>query len=119
MLTREFKMQKPKLSSFKRLVEYCMDDQGNELRVKDVNISNCASTDVADAINEVILTQSLNTRSKKDKSMHLILSFRPQDEPKLTPELREKLEKEFVEKLGIDDEKLVKRFLRILQSRGC
>ena len=103
MLTREFKMKQPKLSSFKRLVEYCMDDQGNELRVKDVNISNCASTDVADAINEILLTQSLNTRSKKDKTMHLILSFKPQDEAKLTPELREKLEKEFVEKIGFGE----------------
>ncbi len=103
MLTREFKMKQPKLSSFKRLVEYCMDDQGNELRVKDVNISNCASTDVADAINEIMLTQSRNTRSKKDKTTHLILSFKPQDEPKLTPELREKLEKEFVEKIGFGE----------------
>ena len=103
MLTREFKMRQPKLSSFKRLVEYCMDDQGNELRVKDVNISNCASTDVADAINEIMLTQSRNTRSKKDKTMHLILSFKPQDEPILTPELREKLEKEFVEKIGFGE----------------
>lgn len=103
MLTREFIMRQPKLSSFKRLVEYCMDDQGNELRVKDVNISNCASTDVSDAINEILLTQSRNTRSKKDKTMHLVLSFNSQDESKLTPELRKKLEKEFIEKIGFGE----------------
>lgn len=55
------------------------------------------------AIEEVVATQDLNTRSKKEKTYHLIVSFRPEDQEKLTEEVFKEIEKRFAEALGLSE----------------
>ena len=59
----------------------------------------CAGTYSGDdynlAIAEVLATQELNTRSTKEKTYHLVVSFRTEDEGKLTLD-------EAAEELGLD-----------------
>lgn len=101
MLSKEIKMKNAKVSSFKRLTEYLTDSQNNDLRVQDVHISNCQSNNVKDAVNEILITQLKNTRATKDKTLHIILSFRPEDQKKLTPEIRAEIEEQFCKDIGL------------------
>ncbi len=100
MLTKEIKMNDAGKSSFERLADYITNDHGNELRIQDVNITNCDSKNLEDAISEVLSTQQGNVRTSKDKTLHVLLSFRASDEANLTPELREKIEQDFCEQIG-------------------
>lgn len=59
--------------------------------------------DYESAIKEVVATQELNTRSKKEKTYHLIVSFRPEDQEKLTAEVFKEIEKRFAEALGLSE----------------
>ena len=52
---------------------------------------------------EVEATQAMNTRTKKEKTYHLLVSFRPEDEAKLSPKDFEKIELEFARTLGFDE----------------
>jgi hypothetical protein len=100
MLTKEIKMNDTGKSSFERLVDYITNDQGNELRIQDVTITNCSSTDLKEAVGEIQLDQLQNKRTAKDKTLHVLLSFRASDEANLTPELRQKIEQDFCEQIG-------------------
>ena len=59
--------------------------------------------DYESAIKEVVATQELNTRSRKEKTYHLIVSFRPEDQEKLTEEVFREIEKRFAETLGLSE----------------
>jgi hypothetical protein len=61
-----------------------------------------AGDDYEMAIQEVADTQDLNTRSLKEKTYHLIISFRPEDEAKLTPATLREVEEEFAKSLGFE-----------------
>lgn len=74
-------MRSLRKSSFSELVRYMCDPQDKRERVGRVQISNCHSLEVEDAILEVTATQARNVRCKTDKSYHLILSFRAGEEP--------------------------------------
>ena len=54
-------------------------------------------------IEEAELIQSLNTRSAKEKTYHLVVSFRPEDEANLTPEVFKEIELEFAKTLGFSE----------------
>lgn len=54
----------------------------------------------AEGIDEAVTIQALNTRSQKEKTYHLVISFRPEDEPRLTPEIFKAMEERFAEALG-------------------
>jgi len=55
------------------------------------------------AIQEVADIQALNTRTAKEKTYHLIVSFRPEDEVRLTPEVLKEIEAEFAKALGFEE----------------
>ncbi len=55
------------------------------------------------AIEEVEATQELNTRTKKEKTYHLLISFRMEDEDKLTSDDFKSIEKRFAEILGFTE----------------
>jgi len=59
--------------------------------------------DYALAIMEAEATQALNTRSGKEKTYHLLISFRPEDEAKLTPEAFKAIEERFAAALGFSE----------------
>lgn len=62
-----------------------------------------AGDDYELAIREITDTQELNTRSTREKTYHLIVSFRPEDEAKLTQEDLKEIELEFAKALGFEE----------------
>lgn len=63
----------------------------------------CASEEFDLAIREVEAVQDLNTRTTKEKTYHMIVSFRPEDESKLTEEIFKDIERSFAEALGFEE----------------
>ena len=67
----------------------------------------CAGCEAGDdyelAIIEAQAAQALNTRSLKEKTYHLLISFRPEDEAKLTPEAFKAIEARFAAVLGFSE----------------
>jgi hypothetical protein len=57
--------------------------------------------DYAESISEVEDTQELNTRARSNKTYHLVISFRPEDAAKLTPEALREIERRFAAVLGL------------------
>lgn len=62
-----------------------------------------AGDDYELAIQEVTDTQGLNTRTTQEKTYHLIVSFRPEDETRLTPEAFKAIEERFAQALGLSE----------------
>ena len=62
-----------------------------------------AGDDYELAIREVADTQALNTRTTQEKTYHLIVSFRPEDETRLTPEAFKAIEERFAQALGLSE----------------
>jgi hypothetical protein len=56
--------------------------------------------DYRDGIAEAVDVQTMNTRSKQSKTYHLVISFRPEDEAKLTPKMFRAIEERFAATLG-------------------
>ncbi len=59
--------------------------------------------DYAEGIAEVQDVQALNTRVASNKSYHLVVSFRPEDETKLTPDILRDIERRFSQALGLSE----------------
>lgn len=59
--------------------------------------------DYREGIAEAIDTQALNTRIKSNPTYHLVVSFNPEDEAKLSPEILRDIERRFAEVLGLSD----------------
>jgi Relaxase/Mobilisation nuclease domain. len=54
------------------------------------------------AIHEVEAVQAMNTRSGMERTYHLVISFRPEDEAKLTPDIFKEIEMEFAKAIGFE-----------------
>ncbi|MDL2313666.1 relaxase/mobilization nuclease domain-containing protein [Desulfovibrio sp. OttesenSCG-928-C14] len=66
--------------------------------------AGCAADDDYElAIIEAQAVQSMNTRSQKEKTYHLLVSFRPEDEARLTPEAFKVIEERFAAVLGFSE----------------
>jgi hypothetical protein len=63
--------------------------------------AGCEEEAYAEGIAEVVDTQDFNQRAAQCKTYHLIVSFRPQDEAKLTPEAFREIEGRFAGVLGL------------------
>ena len=82
MISRHIPMRNVKKSSFFRLAEYLQDSQNKQERVGAVKTTNCHQENILDAARyEIEPTQRLNTRAKGDKTYHLVISFRPGENP--------------------------------------
>ena len=64
-----------------RTAEYVLDTAHEGAKVGTVRITNCQSEDPAMAVAEITATQARNTRSKTDKTYHLVVSFPPGERP--------------------------------------
>ena len=62
-----------------------------------------AEDDYGLAILEAEAVQALNTRSTKEKTYHLMVSFRPEDEARLTPKTFKAIEERFAAALGFSE----------------
>ncbi|EBM5962848.1 conjugal transfer protein TraI [Salmonella enterica] len=75
-------MRNVKKSSFVELAKYLQDPQNKQERVGVIKITNCQQENILDAARyDIEPTQRLNTRSESDKTYHLIVSFRPGENP--------------------------------------
>ncbi|OEU65707.1 MAG: hypothetical protein BA863_06070 [Desulfovibrio sp. S3730MH75] len=95
---------KPQNDSYRRLADYIADAKNKgEKTLYSWNDGCWAGANYQLAIQEVLDTQDLNQRTKKEKTYHLIVSFRPEDEALLTPEKCKEMEKEFAKVLGFEE----------------
>ncbi len=96
--------RKPANDNYRRLANYIADAGHGGHRGEKCLMAWCAGCWAGDdydlAITEVADTQALNTRTTKEKTYHLVVSFRPEDEAKLTPEVLKAIEAEFAAAMG-------------------
>ncbi|MFZ2316074.1 MAG: TraI/MobA(P) family conjugative relaxase [Gammaproteobacteria bacterium] len=70
-------------------------------RVASVRITNCDTDDAGDATRLMLATQSKNTRSRTDKTYHLVYSFPPDEKPDI--EILHAIEDELCAAIGYTD----------------
>jgi hypothetical protein len=103
MISRRIQ-QKQDNDNYGRLAKYIADANHAGEKCMHAWCAGCwAGDDYSLAIQEVSDTQDLNTRTVKEKTYHLIVSFRPEDEFKLNLELLKKIELEFARALGFEE----------------
>ncbi len=74
-------------ASWSRTADYILDTKQHGAKVSGVRVTNCATEDAAAATLEILAVQARNTRSKSDKSYHLVISF-PEGERPAPEQLR-------------------------------
>jgi len=95
---------KPQNDNYRRLAQYIADAKHKGEKSLMSWCAGCWAGDDYDlAIQEVLDTQDLNKRPRKEKTYHLIVSFRPEDESVLTPEKFKEIEQEFSKVLGFEE----------------
>lgn len=73
-------------STWQRTADYLLDsaqDAKSGEKVASYRISHCGTQDPADATLQILATQAANTRSKTDKTYHLVYAFPPGEQPPL------------------------------------
>jgi len=91
-------MKTPEKSRFGKLVAYLLDPQGKKIRVGEVAITNCVSSDTTWAVREIVATQRLNARAKSDRTYHLLVSLRAGENP--DAQTLRVIEERFCQELG-------------------
>lgn len=86
-----------------RTAEYISDAEHQGEKVLHRWHCGCEADTYELAISEVQATQSCNTRSNKEKTYHLVVSFRPEDETRLNEDAFREIERTFAEALGFTD----------------
>lgn len=96
--------RKPENDNYRRLANYIADAGRAGEKCLLTWCAGCWAGDDYDlALQEVIDTQDLNTRTSKEKTYHLIVSFRPEDEAKLAPAVLKEIETELATALGFEE----------------
>ena len=101
MIAKTFRMRNRCKTSMKRLVEYITSDQNKRHRVGEIMIANCVYESPELAMREMLVTQAHNRRAESDKTYHLMLSFRPGEDP--APETLRAVESALCKKLGFGE----------------
>ena len=92
---------KPENDDYGRLARYIADAGHKREKCLASWPAGCWSGDDYDmGIVEAKAVQDLNTRSAREKTYHLLVSFRPEDEAKLTPDAFKAIEERFAQALG-------------------
>src|SRR5471030_1530707 len=81
MIVKHIPIRTMNKSSFSGLVAYITNARDRNERVGDVRITNCLSEHHEWAAQEVECVQRQNTRSKVDKTYHMLVSFRAGEQP--------------------------------------
>ncbi|MFA9394755.1 MAG: relaxase/mobilization nuclease domain-containing protein [Halodesulfovibrio sp.] len=104
MISTKQPSPKPKNDNYARLANYIADASHEGEKCLMAWSAECmAGDDYQLGISEVLATQACNERTKKEKTYHLIVSFRPEDEEKLSKEDFKEIEKRFAEVLGFEE----------------
>ena len=83
------------------LIDYITDAVSDGARVDFVRVSNLPSDELRDAVIAMMHTQEMNTRSKTDKTYHLIFSFPHGEIP--SREILNDIEDSLVDAIGLGD----------------
>ncbi|MFA9394696.1 MAG: TraI/MobA(P) family conjugative relaxase [Halodesulfovibrio sp.] len=104
MISTKQPSPKPKNDNYARLANYIADASHEGEKCLMAWSAGCmAGDDFQLGISEVLATQDCNTRTKKEKTYHLIVSFRPEDEAKLTEKDFKEIEQRFATVLGFEE----------------
>lgn len=87
--------------AFERLATYMAGEKGDSERVVGLRVTNCESDDFRVSIDEIEAVQARNTRSKADRSYHLVISF-PEGERPTLAQLHD-IEDRLCEAIGLAD----------------
>lgn len=91
----------PKNDNYARLAAYIADaGHKGEKSLMHWCAGCLGDDDYQNGIGEAVDVQAMNTRSRQSKTYHLIISLRPEDEAKLTPEAFRVIEERFAAALG-------------------
>ncbi|EKS0700990.1 relaxase/mobilization nuclease domain-containing protein [Escherichia coli] len=94
--------------SWERTADYILDSANGTTegeKVASYRVTNCGTDDPADAAILIQATQAANTRSKAEKTYHLVYSFPPGEQPDL--ETLHTIEDELCEAIGLGDHQRV------------
>lgn len=105
MIAKQVVMKSVDKSSIGGLVKYLTDEQQKNERVGAETVTNCQSDNPQVAIIEILNTQAQNTRATSDKTYHLIVSFRANEQPDETT--MRAIEAKICEGLGYSDHQRV------------
>lgn len=105
MIAKHVAMQSAEKSSSIRLMEYITSTQDKAHRVGEVFITNCLAESPDLAALEMRAVQDGNSRASGDKTYHLLVSFRPGEEP--APETLRAIEQSMCERLGFAEHQRV------------
>jgi hypothetical protein len=96
--------RKPGNDNYRGLAKYIADASHEGEKCLLAWTEGCwAGDDYEMAIMEIEATQALNQRTRKAKTYHMMISFRPEDEDKLTDDVLKEIEKEFAKALGFEE----------------
>ncbi|MCQ9090983.1 TraI/MobA(P) family conjugative relaxase [Vibrio alginolyticus] len=98
MIVEEIKSKKT-TRSLQGLINYMLDTEHNGDKLDYSHISNCYSVDTDMAVVEMDLIQRQNTRTKLDKTLHLVVSFPEGEIP--TREQLDDIEQTLSESIGM------------------
>ncbi len=101
MIAKHIPINSIKKSSFAGLVNYIVDAQHKTERIGTIRATHCHSDRVDAVIAEVLNTQQMNKRALSDKTYHLVISFRPEDQP--TDEVMAGIENRLCDGLGLSE----------------
>jgi hypothetical protein len=94
---------KPQNDDYGRLARYIADASHKGEKALFSWFSGCwTEDDYQLAIEEVEMVQKTNVRTAKEKTYHLMVSFRPEDDDKLTQDVLQEIELEFARSLGFE-----------------
>jgi hypothetical protein len=88
-----------------KLVKYVIDAKHQGQKVETIRVTNCKSVDTGWAVKECLALEAQNTRSKKDKSYHLVVSFPEGEKPTLEQMID--IEDEVVKAIGLQNHKRI------------
>jgi hypothetical protein len=94
------KDRKPQNDNYRRLAKYIADTKNEGEKVLMHWSAGSAFDDYMASICEAEAIQEQNTRTKLSKTYHLVVSFRSEDEAKLSAEIFIDIEKSFAQALG-------------------
>src|SRR5690242_7241229 len=93
--------------SWSRTADYILASKTNEWgeKVGGVRVTNCHTDDPAVATTLIEATQAMNTKSKADKTYHLMFAFPPGENPDV--QTLRKIEDELVASIGYSEHQRV------------
>ena len=101
MIAKHVSMRSIGKSNIGALVSYLSNPQNKQERVGTVKVTNCVQENALDAVFEIQAVQALNTRTKSDKTYHLIVSFRPGENP--DEQTLDNIESQLCKSLGFEE----------------